>query len=150
MKLIRNHNKYRMDIKEVILSDTYTIDMLKRELHKAAEELDYMLLGLSACQIGLGWNAAIVNFNRGYKKEDMQICFNLKEHLAYGKQVSVEGCLCNPKKRIKVYRHRIGLVSFYDENMKKKYRVLTYKKLRIFEHELDHQNGVLIYDKEIK
>ena len=150
MRLIKNRNKYRIDVREISPFDTYTIKHVKDELMKAAEELHYQLLGLSACQIGLGWNAAILNFNRRYRHRDMKVYFNLKEHFAFGKKVSEEGCLCDPKLRIKVYRHRIGLVSFYDENMRKHYRLLTFKKLRVFEHELDHQHKILIYDKEIK
>lgn len=58
-----------------------------------------------------------------------------------------EGCLSIPKVYEDVERPKEIEVKYYDENMKEIRTLLNDLPARIFQHELDHLNGLLFFDR---
>lgn len=102
-------------------------------------------VGLAANQLGLPYRAFVI-------KSDPIICaFNPKIVDKSEKEVYLdEGCLSFPGLVVKIKRPESIRVRFTQPNGEtttKEYHGLT---ARIFQHELDHLNGELFYDKAIR
>lgn len=96
--------------------------------------------GLSAIQIGIPLRVALLSYN-GYE----EILLNPSIISMKGEYESVEGCLSIPNKTTKVTRfQQIEYVS--DGKIKKAKGFLAC----VIQHEIDHMDGILNIDKEIK
>lgn len=100
-------------------------------------------LGLSACQIGLPYRAFVM------KTSPVLCCFNPKivDFSEDNNLVLEEGCLSLPGLVIKVKRPRMIRVRFQLPNGETETRDFDGITSRVFQHELDHLDGVLMFDR---
>ena len=101
----------------------------------------YEGIGLAANQIGMDVRAfAMV---RDLENNEVIVCFNPKIVKKYSELVNCEeGCLSFPDKFINVNRRDIIDVKYEDEEGKEHKITLQGLPSRIFQHELDHLNGI--------
>lgn len=120
-----------------------------QDFKSAAEIADHMKLlmklsngvGLAAPQVGIS--------ERFFVMRDgglTLVCIN-PEILSHGKdeEHGVEGCLSFPGLSKNTVRHRVITVGYLDENTKPVKRTFKGFEARIFQHELDHLNGVCLF-----
>jgi len=102
-------------------------------------------VGLSAPQIGLDYAAFVVS---GKTKEEYETMFNpmvLKREP--GVKSALEGCMSFPKRgEKKVRRLKQVMVRYEDKEGIQHTRILKGFEARVFLHELDHINGINIFD----
>jgi peptide deformylase len=98
--------------------------------------------GLSANQVGLPYRVFVMIGEPNYA------CFNPKI-TAYGEEELPleEGCLSFPGLIVKVKRSRHIRVRFQTPNGEMATRQFTGMTARIFQHELDHLNGKLFFER---
>lgn len=108
-------------------------------------------IGLAANQVGL--NISLFLMDDGARdfeesKGNPIVVIN-PEIIAFSEEKSLyqEGCLSIPKVYEDVERPITIDVKFYDENMKEHITTLDKMQARIFQHEFDHLNGVLFFDR---
>jgi len=100
-------------------------------------------IGLSAPQIGINKKAAIVRIDN--MKIDL-INSNITEQ--FDKMVSVEGCLSLPGQTCKVERYNQVVINNMFATHK---RLCAYGLVSVcVQHEMDHWDGILMTDREIK
>lgn len=103
--------------------------------------LHYEGCGLSANQIGMDTRAFAMI--RDIEYNDVIVCFNPVILETHGKLISCEeGCLSFPDQFINVNRQDIVDVKYEDEEGKEHKITLQGLPSRIFQHELDHLNGI--------
>ena len=133
--------------------DWRLIEPAKIDLHKIDKDLlelaEHMLdivvetnsLGIAANQVGVIYRMFVmrdINTNRFYK------CFNPEILEQDGKTQVIEGCLSLPGKNYKVKRFKRVTVKYTNEHGLEHVEKLTRAMGNIFQHELDHINGILI------
>lgn len=116
-----------------------------------AEELAHLLVdkmnqhnavGLAANQIGIETSVFCITSDPNY------VCFNPKITYASEELVNLEeGCVSYPNVLIKIKRPKSIRVRFQDINGDTVIKKFTGMTARIFQHELDHLNGVEFYKK---
>ncbi len=95
-------------------------------------------IGLSANQVGLPYRMFVFGDNDNYVP-----CFNPKIISESEIQIPIEeGCLSFPGLFIKIYRPDTCYVQFEDENKSIHNDNFTGLVCRIFQHEMDHMNGI--------
>lgn len=102
--------------------------------------------GIAAIQIKLHYAAILVRYKKG---REPQVLFNPKLIKSYGSWKKLEACLSEPNKYYMVSRPLLAKVSYMDSDLVEHTKWLTYKKARIFMHELDHVNGLMLKDKNV-
>ena len=103
--------------------------------------------GLAAPQIGI--NKRFFVFSPSRNINDIKIVINPIILSSTSKIISWEGCFSCPMLACKLYRAKKLHVSYFDLYEEKHICCYSYEAARIFQHELDHLDGVLIKDKEI-
>lgn len=102
-------------------------------------------VGLAAPQVGIGLR--FFAFKNG---QDLSVALN-PEILSHGKKLTkgTEGCLSKPGFQASVRRWREITVRFWTPG--KEWVTMDLKSFdaRVFQHELDHLNGVCIFDPEL-
>lgn len=95
-------------------------------------------VGLSANQVGYTTRFFVMESSTGYKK-----CFNPKI-LTHGKdiEIKIEGCKSYPDIWKPIKRYRVITVSYDTEYHNQVIETLKGFDARIFQHELDHLNGI--------
>jgi peptide deformylase len=102
-------------------------------------------VGLAAPQIGINERLIIVNAKKG-----PMVCFNpviIKK--SWSKPVVHEGCLSVPGYSGTIKRNRKVMVAFFDQTGEKIVLETHGLLAQIFQHEVDHLNGILYVDKAI-
>ncbi|MGE4169594.1 MAG: peptide deformylase [Candidatus Margulisiibacteriota bacterium] len=101
-------------------------------------------IGLAAPQVGVLQRVLIAC----YKKKEW-VLINPEIERATGSEIMDEGCLSIPQAR--VYVERYTDITIRCQDLKGNFRTVRAKNIlaRIFQHELDHLDGVLILDKAI-
>ena len=128
---------------------TRDFDFKKDEIFKLKEELiDAMWLesglGVSANQLG---HDVRVFAMRGEKKEDSLVCVNPKiEDFSENMNTMEEGCLSIPDVFARVVRPAEIVVSYQNELGEDEKQSLDGLTARVFQHELDHLDGILFID----
>lgn len=108
-------------------------------------------VGLAAPQIGFNLRLFVMipraKIQGGWTST---ICINPKilDH-GRGEKIEVEGCLSVPGDIHRVKRWEVLNVQYFDENGKLISRTLKYWEARIFQHEMDHLEGVLCHQKPV-
>lgn len=103
-------------------------------------------IGLAAPQVGL--NARLIVL--AVPGWPPMVMFNPELELGNSWKADLEGCLSLPGKRVRVERATKLRVT-YDNVSGERHSMKAYDLLaRAIQHEVDHINGVLITDKEIK
>jgi peptide deformylase len=107
---------------------------------------DYAGVGLASNQIGIGLSVLAI---RGYP-EDM-VLFNPKiVHYVPEQVVMEEGCLSFPGLVVKIKRSKEIRVRFQGPHGEFFTKPFTGMTARIVQHEIDHLNGVLFYNRASK
>lgn len=136
-------SKLHVISEEVNLTDNKETSNLNSVLLYVYNALNGACQGISAIQAGIPKRAVLLRYTKG----NPFIVYNPVVIRTFGSRKSNEGCLSEGKHRYIVERPCTAIVSYYNENMEKVTKVLGYKKLRIFMHEVDHLNGILLQDK---
>ena len=97
-------------------------------------------IGLSANQIGLPYRVFVMR----YDAKDHVACFNPKiaNVIEEKEYLMEEGCLSYPHLFLKIKRPGTIRVRFTDENGETKSHTVSGLTSRVFQHELDHMNGI--------
>ncbi len=120
-------------------------------------------VGLAAPQVGINIRLFIVDseqlvkdneaeknevdkypLTKGIKKVfiNPEIIKETGEHWLYE-----EGCLSIPEVRVKIYRHPVILLKYFDENFQEYEEEFDGLNARIIQHEHDHLEGILLTDR---
>lgn len=146
--LVETNVNYLHQISTVVnLKDTDVINEIKEALIGTFNKYGGRVQGLAAVQVRVPKRAILVRYVRG---EEPLICFNPEVKVKIGLKLSQEGCESEPGKQYLVKRPWMVLVTYYNENGKKLIKLLPYKRARIFCHEVDHLDGILLQDKGVK
>jgi len=130
----------------VDLNNKTEMETLNNVLLRAYESLNGACLGISAIQLGIPKRAILLRYAKGKPI----VVYNPEVKVKLGSRKSNEGCLSEGKHRYIVTRPIIAIVSYYDINGNKVNKILSYKRLRIFMHEVDHLNGILLQTKGVQ
>jgi peptide deformylase len=101
-------------------------------------------VGLAAPQ--LGYNIRLFIVNHTQKPEDDRVYVNPVLFDAEGEETSSEGCLSLPNINVDVTRAKSAKMQAMDINGKPIEQVEADYVARIWQHELDHLNGILLID----
>ena len=129
---------------------TREFDFKKDEVFELKEELiDAMWLesglGISANQLG---HDVRVFAMRGEQKEDSLVCVNPKiVDISDNMNTMEEGCLSIPDVFARVVRPAEIVVSYQNELGEEEKQSLDGLTARVFQHELDHLDGILFIDR---
>lgn len=110
-------------------------------------------VGLAAPQIGKSIQLAVIEIRKtktrpGIKPLQQTIVINPKI-LRHSKGINSygEGCLSFDGARGIVPRYNKITLSYFDENFKKKTGRFTGYQARVFQHEIDHLNGIVYIER---
>jgi len=102
-------------------------------------------LGISANQIGYSYRVFAM---RGETKKDSIVCFNPKiKDFSPEMNTMDEGCLSLPDVFAKVVRPAHVAISYLDKDGKEEGQLASGMTARVFQHELDHLDGILFTDR---
>ena len=105
------------------------------------EMRDFNGIGLAANQIGYPWRVFAM------RSDPNMVCFNPKIVMPSDEMVTLEeGCLSFPGLFVKVKRHKHVRVRFQIANGEMCTEMYTGMAARVFQHEMDHLDGILFYD----
>ncbi len=120
--------------------DSERLDYITRIMKKVIEE--QVAVGLAAPQIGVLERIVVVNVNAA----PMELIN--PEIVEYkGKDTIEEGCLSLPGVEIPIERPNFVIVRGFNTEGEKKIIEASDLLAKVFQHEIDHLNGVLIIDK---
>jgi peptide deformylase len=103
-------------------------------------------LGIAAPQIGINKRVILVKINDQFK-----VMINPEiTHFSQATEINEEGCLSLPECWLPVERSKEIIVSFQDPRGQKHSLKLNGLSGRIVQHEVDHLEGVLITDRQVK
>jgi len=140
--------------------DTPIDDLLS--VYKVCQEMDEVCtneegIGLSAVQVGIPWRLFILKNSSG-NFESFVNC-RYEPVVSEGKSASVEGCLSlKPNGKLRRFRlerwnkiRLVGHVLFVDHKGKLNLKKIDYETQPdiyniVYQHEIDHQKGILISD----
>tara|TARA_B100000963_G_scaffold359405_1_gene386681 strand:+ start:5583 stop:6152 length:570 start_codon:yes stop_codon:yes gene_type:complete len=103
--------------------------------------------GLAAPQIGVNTRVFITRNYRDDKPEEFLTFINPEIKLKSKEKIMIpDGCLSIPNVHSKTIRHSYVKVSYLDESFNKVEEELEGFQSVVFQHELDHLNGILFLD----
>ena len=120
--------------------DSDTSDISRKEIAESLVETmkHFGGIGLSANQVGLPYRVFVMGDNEHYIN-----CFNPKIVVESENVITIEeGCLTYPGLFVKVRRPDWIEVEFEDENGEKHSDTFEGLMCRVFQHEMDHMNGI--------
>ena len=102
-------------------------------------------LGISANQLGYNYRVFAM---RGETKKDSIVCFN-PEIKDFSPEMNTmeEGCLSLPDVFARVVRPAHVAISYLDQDGKEEGQLASGMTARVFQHELDHLDGILFVDR---
>ena len=102
-------------------------------------------LGISANQLGHSYRVFAM---RGETKKDSIVCFNPKiKDFSPEMNTMEEGCLSLPDVFARVVRPAHVAISYLTEDGKEEGQLASGMTARVFQHELDHLDGILFTDR---
>jgi len=107
-------------------------------------------VGLSACQVGYKTRMFVMDRIdvAAAKRTETLVCYNPKIIEASDEVTAKrEGCLSFPGLALQIKRPKSVKVQFYDEEENEIVLELTDMDAKVFQHELDHLNGILFTTK---
>ena len=132
------------------LTEDWSFENPKKDTKEFARELiDSMWsnsgLGISANQLGYKYRVFAM---RGETKEDSMVCFN-PEIKDFSPEMNTmeEGCLSLPDVFARVVRPAHVAILYYNEDGKEEGQLASGMTARVFQHELDHLDGILFVDR---
>lgn len=146
MKIITDLNILRQKSTEIGLGSIGRLNVqVVRQLKNTLKR--YGGLGLSAIQINVPLRVFVFKDNQ----EKIITCYNPTIKEMYDEIIFPdEGCLSMPKIRVDTKRFKHCEVEYYDEYKQLKKIVLSDLEAIEYEHEIDHLNGMLIIDRQVK
>ncbi len=131
----------------VDMSNKSEVDELVNFFKEYYKSKDGAMQGISAPQLGMLKRAFLTRWRKG---GDTKIFFNPMVHFKIYGVPRTERCLSEGERFFMVWRPILIFVS-YDVigDDKRHHKLFGYHKARIFMHEYDHINGVLLEDKAI-
>lgn len=138
MKLIIYPNKILTKQNEMVAKDTLPSLSQIQEMERILDEGQGV--GLAAPQIGINLRFFIVRYN------DLKLNVINPETIWHSKEMEKdeEGCLSLPDVSIKVNRYKSIKIKWLDENWQEHEELFDGFVSRIFQHEGDHLNGILL------
>jgi peptide deformylase len=115
-------------------------------MYKSMSDPENPGVGIAAPQVGI--NRRVIWVERQDKPGNpAEVYFN-PEIIQFGEQwlYGVEGCLSVPDKSGYVRRARTILLQYDDINGEQKIELIEAYTARIFQHEIDHLNGIMYID----
>lgn len=137
----------------VLSRKTKTVEVDDPKVQEVAQEMIEIMkknggIGLSAPQVGISWSIFVTANPRNLERGVVWINPNVKTVGGHGFKSEFEGCLSIPGVQHRVRRAKVVRIKGYDEDGKYIERLSSSPMLaRIWQHEYDHLNGVLIIDK---
>ena len=126
-----------------VLPNSRAAKEAKAALEQLYERQGGRAQGFAAIQVGLPVNVILLRYHYG---EKYQIVYNAEVLRKIGRRKSNEGCASEGDIRYIVYRPWLAKVSYQTEDCVKHVEWLPYRKARIFCHEYDHTEGILLKD----
>ena len=134
--LPKNHPFVHTEMPEYVDSDEISRKELLENMVETMQH--YGGIGLSANQVGLPYRMFVFG-----DKENYIPCFNPKITEESDVMIPVdEGCLTYPGLFVKIYRPDRISVEFEDENGELHKDDMDGLMCRVFQHEMDHMNGI--------
>ena len=127
----------------VDMTDDRLKELLKKELLKMYNNLDGKLQGLAAIQCDYAYRAILLRYVKG---TEPIVVYNPRVLFKTLLMDSHEGCLSEGGGRWWIQRPMLAFVEYYDFDGIRHREWLTWKKARIFCHECDHLDGILLQD----
>ena len=107
-------------------------------------------IGLAAPQIGENFRLAVIGKQAAPNGKEI-ILINPKITKRSWRQIKdLEGCLSVPELTVEVKRHKKITVTALNEKAEPVSYVVSDYLARVFQHEIDHLDGILIIDKNEK
>jgi len=111
-------------------------------------------IGLAAPQVGIGLSISVIGIKptpaRPNLKQHDMVIINPKIIKAFGKKTAMwEGCVSLSGVFALVPRYEKVTIQFFDENGKKRLKTADGILAHVFQHEIDHLNGILYVDKVV-
>lgn len=103
-------------------------------------------LGIAATQVSIKKKIIIINMSNTIFLQSLVI-INPKILAVKDISINEEGCLSFPKIFLNIKRHKYILVKFLDINGLTHYLKIKNMISICFQHEIDHLNGITMYDK---
>lgn len=139
MKLTRRTLKLKL--KPTVLSNSFHTKKLSHELHQIMDHEGG--IGLSANQVGLRDRCFVMNINgRRWTCFNPEIVSQQQDFTQF-----TEGCLSFPGDSCTITRPDTVTVRYFDESAAEHIETLTGLASRCFQHELDHLDGVTMWDR---
>ena len=132
------------------VTEDWSFENPKKDTNEFAKELvDAMWknsgLGISANQLGHSYRVFAM---RGATKAESIVCFN-PEIKDFSPEVNTmeEGCLSLPDVFARVIRPAHVAISYLNQDGKEEGQLASGMTARVFQHELDHLDGILFVDR---
>lgn len=139
-----NIDKLHQKSQSIDLGNLGLVNSIENALLRAFNDRGGAMKGLAAIQVGYAYNAILLRY---VKWESPEIVYNPEVLFRFGSKKSNEGCLSEGDDRYIVKRPILIKVRYQTKYKETKTEWLPYDKARIFMHEFDHLNGVLLQDK---
>jgi peptide deformylase len=107
-------------------------------------------IGLAGPQVGWGKRVVVVDTNYKEGNEAPIILLNPELHDLKGEQLVQEGCLSFPLIQLAVKRYQEGVLRGKDFNWEDKEFYVQGLECAVWQHEIDHLDGLLFIDKVSK
>jgi peptide deformylase len=130
-----------------VMPEFHITQIMQPEIQKFIRQMRktqaaYNGLGLSANQVGIGFRMFVIG--------DGIVCFNPKIVATHGEPIrKAEGCLSFPGLYLNVPRYGSIDVEYFDENANLVSTNFDGLTAQVYQHELDHMNGV-VYTQHVK
>lgn len=130
---------------ENVVADRMVELMMKFD---GSRKVRWLGVGLAAPQVGLNRRFFVMTPHKKNRASAMWYCFR-PEILNHGREMETEreGCLSCPETFTPVTRWKIIDVQYYDKDRRIVKETLKGWAARIFQHEMDHLNGILCTKK---
>lgn len=138
-------DKLRVVSKEVDMSDVSLTSSIETSMLSTYQSMGGKMQGMAAIQIGYPYRAILLRYEKDTKEPI--VAYNPSVLIKFGSRRSNEGCLSEGDARFLVRRPILVRVRYMTRMKDVVTEWLTYRKARIFMHELDHLNGILLTDK---
>ena len=132
------------------VTEDWSFENPKKDTKEFARELidsmwSHSGLGISANQLGYKYRVFAM---RGDTKESSQICFNPKiKTFSDNMNTMEEGCLSLPDVYGRVVRPAHVAILYHNTDGKEEGQLASGLTARVFQHELDHLDGILFTDR---
>ena len=139
--IIRDPEKLKTACEKFNFDDP-PMDPIELSQALVVEMRDFGGIGLAANQIGFNWRVFAMRANPNI------VCFNPRIVMPSEEQVYLEeGCLSFPGLLVKIRRPKHIRVRYQEPSGEMKTEMYTGMAARVFQHELDHLDGILFYER---